>query len=712
MKKIIKGKNDIFSLHPEWKLYCDFERNESENIDVYSLTRFSHVKVYWKCKNCKTKFSRSLSKVKEEILCNSCSLKKGISKKYLSRIDKEGSLAVKYPELAKEWHPTKNGKLTPEELTYASNKKVWWICPNGHEYEKNVVGRTVANRGCPYCTNQKVLKGYNDLETIFPNFLKEWNYKRNTVLPNQVIARSGKKYWWICELGHEWQVSPLDRTYGRGCPICSSERKVSIGEKTILYYIMKNYNGKIIPNYRSELIDNKELDIYLPELKIGIEYDGVYFHKNRARDLLKDNICKSKGIKVFHVAECRDKNNIKGNYIYFNVNRESNFEWALKELFNIIFKKNNKYDVNISRDRINIYNLLDYSIKEQSLAKNYPELAKEWHPSKNGKLKPELVSYGSDKKVWWLCIKGHEWEAVISSRVSDVGCPFCSGNKVIKGENDLLTLYPSIAAEWHPTRNGKLKPDDVAIKSNKKVWWLAKCGHEWETSVILRINGNNCPYCGSQKLLKGFNDLKTKNPELAKEWHPSKNGELKPENVISGSHKKAWWLGKCGHEWEAIIGDRTRSGNGCPFCSNNKLLVGFNDLKTKNPELVKEWHPSKNGELKPENFFPNSHVKVWWICSRGHEYESYINHRNNGTGCPICNCKLIIKGINDLETLNPNLARYWDNKKNKEKPSEVSIKSGKRVWWLCPNCKKSWNGRIADVAKKKYICSVCANHKK
>ncbi|MBQ4240024.1 MAG: zinc-ribbon domain-containing protein, partial [Oscillospiraceae bacterium] len=139
--------------------------------------------------------------------------------------------------------------------------------------------------------------GYNDLETIFPNFLKEWNYKRNTVLPNQVIARSGKKYWWICELGHEWQVSPLDRTYGRGCPICSSERKVSIGEKTILYYIMKNYNGKIIPNYRSELIDNKELDIYLPELKIGIEYDGVYFHKNRARDLLKDNICKSKKIR-------------------------------------------------------------------------------------------------------------------------------------------------------------------------------------------------------------------------------------------------------------------------------------------------------------------------------------------------------------------------------------------------------------------------------
>lgn len=642
MKKVIKRKEDIFSLHPEWKLYCDFEKNENEGIDVYSLTRFSHVKVYWKCKNCETKFSRSLSKVKNEILCNACALKEGINKKYSNIINQEGSLAVKYPELVKEWHPTKNGKLTPEELTYASNKKVWWLCPNGHSYEKNVVGRTIANRGCPYCTNQKVLKGYNDLETVFPNFLKEWNYVKNTVLPDQIIARSGKKYWWICELGHEWQASPLDRTYGRGCPICSKERKVSIGEKTILYYVMKNYNGKIIPNYRSKLINNKELDIYLPKLKIGIEYDGVYFHKNRTRDLLKDNICNGKGIKVFHVAECRNKNEIKGNYIYFNINRENNFEWALKELLKIIFLKTNEYDVNISRDRASIYNLLDYSIKEQSLAKNYPKLSKEWHPVKNGKLKPELVSCGSDKKVWWLCSKGHEWEAVISSRVSGVDCPFCSGNRVIKGENDLLTLYPLIAAEWHPTKNGDLKPNEVAIKSNKKVWWLCSKGHEWETT----------------------------------------------------------------------IGDRTIGGNGCPFCSNNKLLVGFNDLKTKNPELVKEWHPTKNGDLKPENFFPNSHKKVWWICPKGHEYESYIIYRNNGTGCPICSCKIIIKGINDLETLNPNLAKYWDYKRNKEKPSEFSIKSGKRVWWFCSKCKSSWNGRIVDIAKKKNICSMCANRKK
>ena len=196
-------------------------------------------------------------------------------------------------------------------------------------------------------------------------------------------------------------------------------------------------------------------------------------------------------------------------------------------------------------------------------------------------------------------------------------------------------------------------------------------------------------------------------PLILKEWDFDKNIGFDPSSLSSNTHDKMWWKCKKGHSWTASVSNRTRLNRGCPYCSNNKLLIGFNDLKTKNPELVKEWHPTKNRDLKPENFFPNSHKKVWWICDKGHEYESYIIDRNNGNGCPICASKLIIKGINDLETLNPNLARYWDKDKNKEKPSEFSIKSGKRVWWTCPDCKASWNGRIADVSKKKYICPNC-----
>ena len=130
----------------------------------------------------------------------------------------------------------------------------------------------------------------------------------------------------------------------------------------------------------------------------------------------------------------------------------------------------------------------------------------------------------------------------------------------------LSIVYPELAREWHPTKNGGLTADSVTLGSNKKVWWLGKCGHEWEAVIYKRVNGRGCPYCSGKRVLKGFNDLGTKNPELAKEWHPTKNGDLTPYDVTSGSSKKVWWLGKCGHEWEASIVNRSRLESGCPFC--------------------------------------------------------------------------------------------------------------------------------------------------
>ena len=82
--------------------------------------------------------------------------------------------------------------------------------------------------------------------------------------------------------------------------------------------------------------------------------------------------------------------------------------------------------------------------------------------------------------------------------------------------------------------------------------------------------------------------------DIAKEWHPTRNGAITPEMVAPKSGKKAWWLGSCGHEWEAVISSRTR-GVGCPYCSNYRALAGFNDLATTDSELSAQWHPTKNG---------------------------------------------------------------------------------------------------------------------
>jgi hypothetical protein len=129
----------------------------------------------------------------------------------------------------------------------------------------------------------------------------------------------------------------------------------------------------------------------------------------------------------------------------------------------------------------------------------------------------------------------------------------------------LLRIYPTLAKEWHPTKNGSLTPKDIKVCSHKKVWWRCKKGHEWEANLRNRSNSNGCPYCAGQAVCED-NCLHTVNPSLAKEWHPTKNGSLTPKNVMPGSGKKAWWICKKGHEWEATINHRS-NGNGCPHCS-------------------------------------------------------------------------------------------------------------------------------------------------
>ncbi len=202
----------------------------------------------------------------------------------------------------------------------------------------------------------------------------------------------------------------------------------------------------------------------------------------------------------------------------------------------------------------------------ENLTITHPNLAKEWHPTKNGNLLPTMVSKGQELKVWWLCEKGHEWVAYISIRSKDgTGCPICAGKQVLQGYNDLATTNPKLVLEWHPTKNGNLQSTMVTKGSHKKVWWQCKNGHEWQAEIENRTNGSGCPYCNNKKILQGFNDFATTKPELAKEWHPIKNGNLQPTMVFKGCNKKIWWLDNFGHEWRDTVLHRT-NGRGCPYC--------------------------------------------------------------------------------------------------------------------------------------------------
>ncbi len=133
------------------------------------------------------------------------------------------------------------------------------------------------------------------------------------------------------------------------------------------------------------------------------------------------------------------------------------------------------------------------------LSKPSPHLATQWHRHKNGSLNPSSVAPFSHKKVWWQCKRGHEWETRISDRSHGRGCPYCAGQKV-GSDNNLLAVNPELAHQWHPIKNGNLRPSDVTPGSRRKVWWQCKRGHEWEIQIALRSRGSGCPYCARRKL--------------------------------------------------------------------------------------------------------------------------------------------------------------------------------------------------------------------
>ncbi|MFJ7851152.1 zinc-ribbon domain-containing protein [Peribacillus sp. NPDC097206] len=137
---------------------------------------------------------------------------------------------------------------------------------------------------------------------------------------------------------------------------------------------------------------------------------------------------------------------------------------------------------------------------------------------KNGNLKPEHVSRGSGKRVWWKCIRGHEWETDISSRtLHKKGCPFCAGQKV-SPEKSLASFRPDLILEWNNQKNEDLTPYDVLPSSDKKVWWKCDKEHEWETAVKVRTRGHGCPYCSNQKVSKEIS-LAESGLDFVREWN-------------------------------------------------------------------------------------------------------------------------------------------------------------------------------------------------
>ncbi len=556
-------------------LMQEYNYKKNENFDLNKITIGSSKKIWWKCVKCGNEWQATPKNRFKGTGCPKCSLKKISSHRIKTIIEKNGSLFENRPDLVAEWDEKKNAPLTPKDVTCGSGKKVWWICNKGHSWQATINDRT-SGSNCIYCTKQKPIIGENDLRTTNPELLKEWDKEKNGNLkPENFMAKSNKKVWWKCELGHSWQASISHRTAGTGCSHCYSENGTSFPEQAICYYL-----SAIACVKNREKIDNQEIDIYLPEYKIGFEYDGSYYHDNSKsieKEKIKNKIISNNGITLYHIKESNvNEFNKSKKIIYCIIDKDYKYiETILFHIQEILNKKIKNID--IVKDASNIYSQYIKSVKQNNFSIYHPELLKEWNDEKNNELKPENFLIGSNKKVWWKCSKCHsEWQATINHRVTGTGCPYCSG-KIINETNNLKSKFPKIAKTWDYEKNNGLSPEKIYFRSRKKVWWkCSNCQKSFIAPICSRIRSKTlyCQECmhkhigemnRNNALHKGASLNETR-PDLVKEWNKEKNAPLTPKDFTCGSGKKVWWkCSKCGYEWQATIYNRNY-GTGCPKC--------------------------------------------------------------------------------------------------------------------------------------------------
>ena len=273
----------------------------------------------------------------------------------------------------------------------------------------------------------------------------------------------------------------------------------------------------------------------------------------------------------------------------------------------------------------------------------HPEVAAEWHPVKNGTVIVTDISKGMNDKYWWVCKNnvGHEWLTTPNSRcLGGSGCPYCT-SRIVCIENCLATNSPDLAKEFHPKKNYPLTSYDITNKSGKDIWWLCRknSDHEWQATPCDRVTDqSDCPFCMNRRVHKS-NCLSTLFPDLLSEWHPTKNSELSPDSVMASSGIIVWWQCEKGHEWAISCGSRTGiKKSGCPYCKNKKLGTS-NSLAALFPELAKEFHPTKNGLLTPNDIVAGGATLIWWQCltNKNHTFKVSCSSRIlKESGCRSC----------------------------------------------------------------------------
>ena len=703
----------------------------NNNLPLSSYKASGKKKLWWRCKE-GHEWDASIDSRKNSG-CPVCS-----GKRIVPGIN---DLKTINPTLAEQYSP--DNPTPVDQISPFTHKHVIWNFPCGHSYSAEVKHRHMTDTGCKYCNGVDVLPGFNDLKTLFPEVIKEWDYKRNVKGPEHVRPRSNKPVFWICSFcGRSYSMSP-DERLRRGCRFCGKESHVSISEKIIAFYLDKA-GFTVVESYRNrDLLGRMELDIFLPELNMGIEYDGRAYHKQAKHDYEKNARCKRAGIELIRFREKGCPEMIGVRTYEVDPDDRRTIIVALGDLLSVI---NRKFGLNIDiimdlkTDLSTIVERKYVSMKDASLEAKYPQVAEYLHPDNN--IRPSAIPYKSNIPFKWTCPDcGYEWTASVYSVVSSFektgrsGCPRCAGKVWEKGENDAATIDPVAAKCWDHERNNDSLSDHRLGDSDIRWWICPECGNSFERQIYVMCRSGSlhvCEPCSKKiaianrfhSIAESGHNLLDEYPDVSKYWDYNRNMD-RPEDYVPGSEKLKYWIcSQCGESYEAQIATRTRNGTNtlCGKCGKKKggevnrknaLKGGENSLASKYPQLAREWHPSLNGDLKPTDITAQYPKDVWWYCDECKQpwkRAPSVRVRGKGdNGCIYCSGRVYCKGVNDLLTKYPEIAAAWHSTKNGDKkPEDYRYHDDTKVYWQCPNCGKEMFTKIRlKVDSGTPLCKGC-----
>jgi transposase-like protein len=464
------------------------------------------------------------------------------------------SLADQHPEIAREWDSELNHPLAAKMVTPGAKRKVGWVCERcQYKWQARINSRTRGGHGCPECGRRAAGKAKGaprpgeSLAEKLPDIAAEWHPTLNGELtPSDVGRASNKKVWWLCRTcGNEWQIQVSNRRHGATCKKCASKAKTvpkpgnSLAERcpSVAAEWHPTLNGDVTP---ADVAFSRKEKAWWTCAECGNVWDASI--GNRARGAGCPPCGRSAAAQA-----------MRGRKLPRGPKRQVTQE---RKTSNTVPQPG------------------------ASFAERFPEIAAEWHPRRNGELTPDKVAYASNKRAWWLCPRcGNEWDAIIQSRGKGAGCRKCgrrrAGRALAKPKpgGSLAEKFPTLAAEWHTKRNGSLTPNGVAAGSRRTAWWqCSACGNEWEAGIYSRASGHGCRACADRQRAVAFSaskpgqSLAERDPELAAQWHPKRNGRLRASDVTANSGQTVWWLCDRQHEWQAMINNR-RKARGCPKCT-------------------------------------------------------------------------------------------------------------------------------------------------